>query len=254
VGPGSISACQLPRPQSTPARGLEPSRGRFPQPASGYVPPQVHDTRHEYGRLFDVYVPVAVVIFAIVLVATAFVVLRYRSSSREFPQNESSNTPVEISYVVLISLIAAALLVFTFNSLSDLAASESSARGPTIKVTGAKWNWRFDYPGYGVSELAPGRAIATLVVPVNTTVRFRLTSVDVIHSFWIPERRFKRDLFPGRVTTTGLRFPKQGFFRRAGECAQFCGLDHANMDFNLRVVSARGFRAWVARKRAGARS
>jgi cytochrome c oxidase subunit 2 len=210
----------------------------------------VADTREQYSQLFDVYVPVALVVFAAVVLAVLFVVLRYRSSARDFPGGKQSDTRMEVGYLVLVTLIVAGLLALTYTSMSDESAAERKARGPVVEVTAGKWRWRFDYPRYGISQRAPAGHIATLVVPVDTDVRFRLTSVDVIHAFWVPERRFKRDAFPNRTTTFTLRFPNVGFAPRAGECAQFCGLDHANMDFDLDVLGKAEFRRWVARKRA----
>jgi cytochrome c oxidase subunit 2 len=214
----------------------------------------MNDTRSVYARLFDVYVPVGLAVFAIVVIAIVVAVLRGRARARrdDASPEANSSTPVEVSYVVLITLIVAGLLAFTYTQMSDLSAAERSARGPRVNVIAAKWNWRFDYPDYRISEVAPGGAIATLYVPVDTDVRFRLTAADVIHAFWVPDRRFKRDAFPGRTTAFTLRFPDEGFHRSAGECAQFCGLDHARMDFNVNVLGKSEFRDWVRRRRAEA--
>jgi cytochrome c oxidase subunit 2 len=204
----------------------------------------MNDTRSVYARLFDVYVPVGLAVFAIVVIAIVVAVLRGRARARrdDASPEANSSTPVEVSYVVLITLIVAGLLAFTYTQMSDLSAAERSARGPRVNVIAAKWNWRFDYPDYRISEVAPGGAIATL----------RLTAADVIHAFWVPDRRFKRDAFPGRTTAFTLRFPDEGFHRSAGECAQFCGLDHARMDFNVNVLGKSEFRDWVRRRRAEA--
>jgi cytochrome c oxidase subunit 2 len=210
----------------------------------------VADTREEYSQLFDVYVPVALAVFVIVLLALVFVVLRFRSRANDFPGGKRSDSRLEGAYLVLVALIVAGLLGLTYSTMSDQSAAERDANGPVVEVTAGKWRWRFDYPGYRISQQAPAGAIATLVVPVDTDIRFRLTSVDVIHAFWIPERRFKRDAFPDRTTTFTLRFPTVGFVRQAGECAQFCGLDHASMDFNVNVLGRAQFRRWVANKLA----
>jgi cytochrome c oxidase subunit 2 len=210
----------------------------------------VADTRGEYSQLFDVYVPVALAVFLVVLLAVVFVVLRFRSRALDFPGGRQSDSRMEVGYLVLVALIVAGLLTLTYSSMSDLSAAERAARGPVVDVTAGKWRWRFDYPGSGVTQRAPAGAVPTLVVPVDTDIRFRLTSVDVIHAFWVPERRFKRDAFPDRTTTFTLRFPAAGFQRQAGECAQFCGLDHASMDFNVDVLGKAQFKRWLANKRA----
>jgi cytochrome c oxidase subunit 2 len=81
----------------------------------------------------------------------------------------------------------------------------------------------------------------TLVVPIGEEIRFSLTSRDVIHAFWIPSLRFKRDAFPGRQTLFGLSFARAGVHR--GVCAEFCGLHHADMSFRVRAVPRARFEA-----------
>ncbi len=210
------------------------------------------DTRDEFSELFDIYWPIGVAVYLVILALVLFVVLRFRSSSREFPKGKDKRTHVELAYAGFIGLIAAALLYFTYNTLSDIdVAAEGKSGRLDIEVTAAKWTWRFDYPGQGVAQVGTESRPATLVVPEDTPVRFRMTSTDVIHAFWIPGRRFKRDAFPGRVTTFTLTFPQKGFERRAGECNQFCGLLHSYMEFNVRVLSGEEFGRWARRARAG---
>jgi len=180
------------------------------------------------------------------------VVLRFRSSSREVPAREESSRAAEGAYALVVGCVVAALLFLTYDSMSDIEASERQARGPRVDVTAAKWNWTFHYPDYGVTQLGSDRRPTTLVVPVDTPVRFRMTSIDVIHAFWVPVQRFKRDAFPARTTTFVLRFGREGFMQRAGECNQFCGLLHSSMDFNVDVVGKTEFRRWLRDKREAA--
>jgi cytochrome c oxidase subunit 2 len=87
-----------------------------------------------------------------------------------------------------------------------------------------------------------------LVVPANTEIRFRMTSIDVIHSFWIPYLRFKRDAFPGRATEFDLSFERPGA-HVDGVCAEFCGLKHDQMVFDVQVMSRAAFQTWAATRR-----
>jgi cytochrome c oxidase subunit 2 len=82
-------------------------------------------------------------------------------------------------------------------------------------------------------------------VPQGRLVRFEATSLDVIHSFWVPELRFKRDAFPRRTTTFTLTFNDPGFHSHQGECAEFCGLRHSTMDFNVDVRPPEAFARWA---------
>jgi cytochrome c oxidase subunit 2 len=90
---------------------------------------------------------------------------------------------------------------------------------------------------------------ATLVVPSGQTVQFRMRSLDVIHSFFVPKLRFKRDAFPERTTEFDLVFHEPGF---TGRCAEFCGLHHADMRFNVEVLPPDEFARWAAEGRTGA--
>ena len=88
------------------------------------------------------------------------------------------------------------------------------------------------------------------MLPLGRTIRVVLTSNDVIHSFWVPDFLFKRDAIPGRPTQFDLTTTEAGTFR--GECAEFCGLNHAYMTFRVRVASPEAYAAWLDAQRAGA--
>ncbi|RKH64360.1 cytochrome c oxidase subunit II [Corallococcus sp. AB049A] len=104
-----------------------------------------------------------------------------------------------------------------------------------VYVTGKQWMWKFTYPG-GPS------AIDTLVVPAGRPVRLLLTSRDVIHSFYVPDFRMKRDAVPGRYTDLWFEAPKPG--RHPVLCAEYCGLDHSVMRGEVVVLPPADFDAW----------
>lgn len=210
----------------------------------------IGDTRQEYTRLFDIYVPIAIAVFVVILALVAYVVLRFRSLSRDFPEGRDENRPAEGIYALLVGCVAAGLLYVTYDSMSNIEAAERHTRGPRIDVVAAKWNWTFRYSGFGVVQRGSDRRPTTLVVPAQTPVRFRMTSLDVIHAFWVPEERFKRDAFPGRSTSFVMTFDRPGFLRQAGECNQFCGLLHSSMDFNVDVLGRTEFDRWLRERRS----
>jgi cytochrome c oxidase subunit II len=119
-----------------------------------------------------------------------------------------------------------------------------------VQVTAARWNWRFTYPDYGVT--VAGSQVPTLVVPTGTDVVFTGTSQDVIHSFWVPEMRFKQDVFPDSTVSWHLSFPHPQM-AISGECGEFCGLLHASMRFFVNAVSPAQFRQWIRTHQAGPR-
>jgi cytochrome c oxidase subunit 2 len=113
----------------------------------------------------------------------------------------------------------------------------------TVDVTGAKWEWTFRYPVYGITRRSGTVGRQPLVVPTGEAVRFNLATTDVIHAFWVPEVRYKRDLIPGATESVTLMFPDAGTFQ--GQCAEFCGLRHAEMLFTVRAVAPAVFASWA---------
>ena len=212
-------------------------------------------TRDEYGDLFDKYWPIGVGVGVLVVLAILVVVWRYRAGrvGEAWPRGRDENLPVEIGYGVFLAAIVALLVYFTFSTQADLDRADAQPAGELIEVRGARWNWRIEYPRYGiVSEgEGAGKVIPTLTVPSDTAIRFRGTSEDVIHSFYIPHERFKRDVFPGRTTTWTLSFARddEGLHREWGACAEFCGAFHSYMKFNVDVLSRDDYRAWVQEHR-----
>ncbi|MGH2886475.1 MAG: cytochrome c oxidase subunit II, partial [Solirubrobacteraceae bacterium] len=153
------------------------------------------------------------------------------------------NNLLEGSYAVLLACVAAFLLYLTFTAehrVDTVANLERPAL--TIDVTASKWEWTFTYPAYGFSVHSGTVGREPLVVPAEVPVRFNLTSADVIHSFWIPALRYKRDAIPGATEVATLMFSKGVF---PGQCAEFCGLRHADMIFTAHAVSPVAFAAWA---------
>lgn len=225
----------------------------------------VVDTRQAYHSLSDIFSPIGIGVFVLFTLLILGFVVRFRKRDDSPPSDVHEASKAEGAYVALLACVCAMLVYFTFHwmgqDLADLPGAPSD-RGQTdvavaqtpkpvqrVAVTASRWNWRFDYGG-GATQVGTGTAIPTLVVPVGN-VQLRLVSVDVIHSFFIPYMRFKRDAFPARPTnfTLGFTTGTVGFHHAWGECAQFCGLRHAYMQFNVRVLPLPAFRRWLARQR-----
>jgi cytochrome c oxidase subunit II len=210
----------------------------------------VIDTRHEFDRVAGLYLPIAVAVVALVALLVLFMALRYRARPSDAargrrPSRLSSAPKTELLYAVLLACVAALLLWKTF---TVEARTDKVQRGAavTIDVTAAKWHWTFAYPRYGIVQVGTDVRPPTLVVPAGEVVRFTLRSLDVIHAFWIPARRFKRDANPALASDFTLVFPKPGFSRNGGECSELCGLRHAQMRFDVRVLSPAAFRLWAS--------
>jgi cytochrome c oxidase subunit 2 len=194
-----------------------------------------------------VYAAIAIGVSVLVLGLVLLVVVRYRARADGRQASRVTDAPrLEALYVGALAAVAAFLVAFTFTHESKSDAALAPHRGPVVRVTAAKWHWSFFYPAYGVSELGTDSSPPTLYVPANTNIDFQLTSTDVIHAFWIPTIDFKRAAYPAFTQYFTLSFSRPGFIPRAGECAEFCGLLHAEMRFNLDVMSADQFARWVA--------
>ena len=179
-----------------------------------------------------------------------FVVFRFRRRDDRLPDQRRENIPIEVTYTVVPLLIVGALFGITFFSVRSIDAEEPDP-DLTVAVTGFQWQWQFDYPGTGVRVIGTDGVEPELVLPSGTKVQFDLTSVDVIHSFWIPGFRFKRDMFPGETQTFQVDVgDRTGSWPDSGVCAEFCGLDHHKMRFSVRIVTPDEFQSWLQEARA----
>ncbi len=156
---------------------------------------------------------------------------------------------VVTSAVVVTILVLFALLISSFlvgRSLHSLAASDSNPL--TIDITGQQWWWQVKYESEPPSQMVTTANVVH--IPVGRLVRFKLRSNDVIHSFWVPNLNGKTDLVPGHISDTWIRADRPGIYR--GQCAEFCGFQHAHMAFTVIAETEQEFRTWYASQLASA--
>jgi cytochrome c oxidase subunit II len=170
----------------------------------------------------------------------------YRRRDAELPRQTKYNLPIEALYTVVPFITVAVLFYYTVVTQNFVITTKPTA-DTTVSVTAFKWNWQFSYDqvkdprtGEAVYTVGATTEIPVLVVPVNENVRFRVSSNDVIHSFWVPDTLFKRDVFPAPTKNQNnvfqLRPEVEGSY--VGRCAELCGTYHSQMNFEMRVVSA----------------
>jgi cytochrome c oxidase subunit 2 len=135
-------------------------------------------------------------------------------------------------------LLVAVLFGLTVSTVNAVSAPLPAQDDLNLHVIGHQWWWEFDYPDLGIITANE------LHVPANATVQITLNSVDVIHSFWIPQLSGKIDAVPGQTNHLWFRTENTGVYH--GQCAEFCGLNHANMRIKVLVESQSDFDAWVA--------
>jgi cytochrome c oxidase subunit 2 len=196
---------------------------------------------------------VGAVVWGLIIWACIF----HRKRSDELPPQVRYNLPIEIMYTVVPFIMIAVLFYFTARD-ENYVNVQSSRPAVKIDVTGFQWSWEFSYPQYKVPGSAAGQVTLTgrpypgplplLVMPANETVKFTLNSLDVVHSFWIPEFVFKRDVIPNHTNSFQVTATKTGTF--IGHCTELCGVYHSLMLFRVQVVTPQQFRSFMAAKQA----
>lgn len=181
---------------------------------------------------------ISTLVFVVVLAFLAVAIARSRRTDlnveRQVPWG---NRFVVVAGIVVPCLILAAVFLV---SLRDMAALSAPPQEPavTIEVTARDWWWEVRYPG---TEAIVANEIH---IPAGESVRLRLLGDDVIHSFWVPRLQAKTDHIPGQVNTMWLQADEPGRYR--GQCAEFCGLQHANMIFWVEADTPEEFDRWLA--------
>ena len=201
-----------------------------------------------YHLLFYAAIPVGVIVYGLIL----FSILRWRrrrANEDEMPPQFRYHIPLEITYVAIPFLLVAGLFVAIYNTEKHVDAVSAHPQ-LRVNVTAFQWQWRFLYPQYGIGVIGTAQRNPVLVVPANSTIEIRLTAADVDHAFYVPAFLFKRDAIPGFPNTFDLSGIEPGTYR--GECAEFCGLDHAYMNFTLQALPPSQFHRWVQEHRSGA--
>jgi cytochrome c oxidase subunit II len=184
-------------------------------------------------------------VFTLALILWAPMAYRRRQGD-PLPDQTRYNLPIEVLYTLAPLVVIATLFAFTVQSQANVV-RVSGDQENTIGVVGFRWSWAFNYVEDNVYDVGSPGVPPTLVLPVGEKTQFTLQSPDVIHAFWIPAFVFKMDVIPGRVNVFEVTPDTVGTF--AGKCTEFCGLDHARMLFNVRVVPRAEYDAHVAELR-----
>ncbi len=152
------------------------------------------------------------------------------------PSTNSGSTAWELTYTGIPVLIVAAVFAMSLYAGEQMRSDDPDPL--VVEVTAFQWGWSFDY-GDGVDIVGQAGDDPVMVLPEGRTVQLELRSPDVIHSFFVPHFVTKRDLVPGRTNTLEITPSERGTYR--GHCAEFCGLDHARMNFAVEVRAADDF-------------
>jgi cytochrome c oxidase subunit 2 len=210
--------------------------------------PSVTTTGHSTYQLWQGFTIGAIVIGAFTLALIVFAALRYRAKSHDMsiPAQSQYHLPMEISYTVIPIVIV--LILFAFTVVVEDEVTALPVPKATIQVQAFQWGWRFTYPGFSV--VGQTTQEPTMYMPEHEEVRIVLTSLDVVHGFYIPEFNFSRYALPG--VTNEFTFDAQRTGSFFGQCTQLCGLYHSLMWFKVKVVTPSTFASWEKSQAASA--
>jgi cytochrome c oxidase subunit II len=223
----------------------------------GFGWPEEGITRQSH-RMYDLWIGscvAALVVGVIVWGLIFWCAIRYRKRGDELPPQTRYNMPMEILYTVVPFLIISVLFYYTAIVQTDVD-RRSANPDVTVEVVAFKWNWEFRYlnatgaDGQPVSTVGASDYVPVLVVPIGKRVRFTETARDVVHSFWVPELLFKRDVFPGNIKNEfEVVVDRTGAY--VGRCAELCGTYHSMMNFEMRAVSADAYDRYITLRKEG---
>ncbi|HXL90539.1 MAG TPA: cytochrome c oxidase subunit II [Streptosporangiaceae bacterium] len=194
---------------------------------------------------------VGAVVWGLILWAVVF----HRKRGDKLPPQVRYNMPIEIMYTAVPFVLIAVFFYFTAkdeNYIDKLSPNPQVV----VNVTGFQWSWEFQYPQYdNASSIGamwnPDQSLSSqelgintgglpvVEIPVGETVRFNLTSVDVVHAFWVPDFLFKRDVIPGHPNHFEITATQTGTF--LGHCSELCGVYHSRMLFVMKIVTPQQF-------------
>lgn len=208
------------------------------------------DVAQKQKDLFELAMWPAIVIFFLVEGALLYALWRYRRRrDGALPKQTHGNTRLEVAWTVAPTLLLAGLAVPMIAGIIDLAKTPG-ADALELHVRGFQWNWQFEYPQYTDAQGKPLTIIGAcpsrcpeVYIPVGRDISVTLEAADVIHSFWVPRLAGKLDAIPGHTNRMWFNAVKLG--RYGGQCAEFCGLEHAQMKMTVVAVSEEEFERWV---------
>jgi cytochrome c oxidase subunit 2 len=201
-------------------------------------------------QLIVLIVVVCSIVWALVMIALIWALARKRARPGP-PAGVDPVTEHRITVTVIAAVAATVIIIGAFTILSFFTTRALNVAGNddlTVKVRGLQWWWGVEY--FGASPDQRFETANEIHIPVGRNVRLQLEGLDVIHSFWVPSLAGKQDLIPGRPNELVIRAERAGLYR--GQCAEFCGLQHAHMAVFVIAEEQAAFDEWVRSQRQGA--
>lgn len=199
--------------------------------AYGQLPKLASTFDHVDGLFYFTYI-VCIFFFVLIVGVLLFSVVKYRRKTWDQPaaSNTTHNTPLEVVWTVIPLIIVMVMFAWGFKGCLDMTTVPLEASRNTYKATAKQWSWTFAYPN------DPAQSFNEVWVQVDKPVQFLLESTDVLHAFYLPSMRVKRDVVPGRYQSVWFTPTTVGEYHLF--CAEYCGNDHSRMYAKLHVVTA----------------
>ncbi len=216
----------------------------WPREVDGWLsmPPQASTFAAETDWLYGFITVLNVIFFAVIIGAMTYFVWKYRRKSADQKTSSiSHNGKIEFAWSVFPTIL---LLVIFYKAEKDFMAQTVVPENPlNVHVVGKKWFWSVRYPDYPGGELVSSteEPVPTLLVPKGRPVKLTLTSDDVIHSFYVPAFRIKRDAVPGKYNTMWFTATEVGRYNLF--CTEYCGTSHSKMAGTVLVLEPDEFEA-----------
>jgi cytochrome c oxidase subunit 2 len=200
-----------------------------------YLPPPSSTIAGEVDSLFYFIFYASMILFALVMAATVYFIVRYRRRGKaELTSGLAHNPRLEILWTVIPTILVFIVFIWGFKTYLKMNVVPHDAL--EIKGTGQKWFWTFDYPN-------GANTVNDLVVPVGKPIKMLLSSQDVIHSFFVPDFRVKMDVLPNRYTLTWFEAINTGEYQIY--CTEYCGKGHSEMLGKVIVKSELDYNTWL---------
>lgn len=197
------------------------------------------DTARDQDAIFRLTLWWALVVFVLVEGALLIAIWKFRSRpGAPEPVQTHGNTTLEIVWTIIPAFILSMIAVPTVRTIFKTAAKPVGDDVLQVEVIGHQWWWEFRYPQLGITTAGE------MKIPMGRTVSLEMTTVDVLHAFWLPQFAGKRDVFPNRYNNLWFKAEVTGNF--PAQCTEFCGIQHGRMAYRIVSLDGPAFDAWAA--------
>lgn len=194
---------------------------------------QTSQYAHSVDNVMLYITAVSVFMLLLISVAMIYFVIKYRAKKNPIPTQYHGNVVIETIWIVIPTIIVLSMFFYGWDNYAAL--KNTKKHDEEYFITAKMWDWDFKYTNGTVTD--------TLYVPVNKVLKFDITSLDVLHSFYIPAFRLKKDAVPGHHDYYFITPEKTGVYDIA--CAEYCGQNHWNMYKKFIVMEQDDYYAWL---------